>query len=116
MAKPGRDYEDFVAGLYGALLQAELVFDGRNIEVEQNKTIIDNDGLEREFDVYWEYEIAGITYRTVIECKDYTSTISVDHIDGLLGKNTVHSRPPSIVRDQEGISIRSEEEGYSEQY
>ena len=86
MSKPGGAYESFVAGLQRAILEAERVFDGRNIEVETNKIIIDNDGLKREFDVYWEYEIAGIRYRTVIECKDYNSSVSVGLIDALLGK------------------------------
>ena len=86
MVKPGRAYEDFVAGLHRALLEAERVLDGRNIEVELNKIIIDNDGLKREFDIYWEYEIAGIKYRTVIECKDYNSSVSIADIDALLGK------------------------------
>ncbi|MDE0521016.1 MAG: restriction endonuclease [Boseongicola sp.] len=86
MAKPGKAYEEFVAGLHRALLEAERLVDGHNIEVELNKIIIDNDGLEREFDVYWEYEIAGIQYRTVIECKDYNSSVSVVEIDALLGK------------------------------
>ena len=86
MAKPGRAYEDFVAGLQRALIEAERILDGRNIEVEINKIIIDNDGLKREFDIYWEYEIAGIQYRTVIECKDYNSSVSVADIDALLGK------------------------------
>ena len=52
MSKPGRAYESFVAGLQGAILEVETVFDGRNIQVETNKIIIDNDGLKREFDVY----------------------------------------------------------------
>ena len=86
MARPGSEYENFVAGLHRALLEAERIYDGRNITVEQNKIIIDNDGLAREFDVYWEYEIAGIKYKTVIECKDYNSSVSVSHIDALLGK------------------------------
>ena len=86
MAKPGKAYEEFVAGLHRALLEAEKIVDGRNIEVELNKIIVDNDGLKREFDVYWEYEIAGIQYRTVIECKDYNSSVSIDDIDALLGK------------------------------
>lgn len=86
MAKLGKAYEEFVAGLHRALLEAERIVDGRNIEVELNKIIVDNDGLTREFDVYWEYEIAGIQYRTVIECKDYNSSVSIADIDALLGK------------------------------
>ena len=36
--------------------------------------------------IYWEYELGGITYKTVIECKDYNSNVSVEKIDALIGK------------------------------
>lgn len=36
--------------------------------------------------MYWEYELAGVTYKTIIECKDYASRVSIDRIDGLIGK------------------------------
>ncbi|CAI3933523.1 unnamed protein product [Commensalibacter communis] len=49
--------------------------------VELNKII-----KGREFDLYWEFEFGGITYRNVMECKDYTSKISVEKIDSFLGK------------------------------
>lgn len=82
----GREYEEFVQQLHQALLDAEMVGNQRNISVERNKKIRDNCGINREFDLYWEYELAGITYKTVIECKDYSSSISVEKIDALIGK------------------------------
>lgn len=82
----GREYEEFVQQLHQALLDAERVGNQRNISVERNKKIIDNCGIYREFDIYWEYELAGITYKTVIECKDYSSRVSVEKIDALIGK------------------------------
>ena len=42
--------------------------------------------VKREFDLYWEYEISGLTYKTVIECKDYKSRISIEKIDALIDK------------------------------
>lgn len=86
MANDGRKYELFVARLQQALLSAENVAEQKNILVEVNKKIIDNCGIEREFDIYWEYEFGGLTYKTVIECKDYNSRVSVERIDALLGK------------------------------
>ena len=109
--KAGQAYESFVAGLQRAILEAERIFDGRNIEVETNKILIDNDGLKRQFDVYWEYEIAGITYRTVIECKDYNSRVSVGHIGRFARQDPVHSRTSLGVCYQEGISIRGQDKG-----
>lgn len=86
MSNDGKDYEQFVALLQQALLNAENITLQKNIEVQLNKKIVDSCGVEREFDIYWEYELAGITYKTVIECKDYDSRISLEKIDALIGK------------------------------
>lgn len=82
----GRDYEQFVANLQQALLDAENITNQTNVIIEQNKKIIDSCGIEREFDLYWEYTFAGLTYKTIIECKDYNSNISIEKIDALIGK------------------------------
>jgi hypothetical protein len=84
----GKEYELFVAALQQALLNAENITTQKNITVEQNKKIIDRCGIERQFDVYWEYELGGLTYKTVIECKDYNSYIPVEKIDALVGKTS----------------------------
>ena len=91
MAKMGSEYEQFVQKLQQALLDSESFAEQHNITVERNKKIIDNIGIEREFDLYWEYELAGITYKTIIECKDYSSRISIEKIDALIGK--LHDLP-----------------------
>lgn len=82
----GKKYEEFVANLQQAIINSEKLTEHKNVQIELNKKIIDNCGISREFDIYWEYELAGITYKTIIECKDYNSNISVEKIDSLIGK------------------------------
>jgi hypothetical protein len=82
----GKGYEIFVQQLQQALINSEEVMAQKNIEIERNKKIKDNFGISREFDLYWEYELAGVTYKTIIECKDYASKVSIEKIDALLGK------------------------------
>ena len=86
MANDGKDYEQFVKNLQQALLDSEDLIRQKNIKIETNKKLTDNCGIEREFDIYWEYDLAGVTYKTVIECKDYKSRVSVEKIDALIGK------------------------------
>ncbi|MCJ8315345.1 MAG: restriction endonuclease [Pseudomonadales bacterium] len=86
MASDGKDYEQFVKNLQQALLNSESLIKQKNIVIETNKKLKDNCGIEREFDLYWEYELAGVVYKTVIECKDYQSRVSVEKIDALIGK------------------------------
>ena len=86
MKNTGREYEDFVKNLQQAILNSEEFTKQKNIILERNKLIKDRSGIEREFDLYWEYELGGVTYKTVIECRDYKDRISIVHIDGLVGK------------------------------
>lgn len=86
MKNTGESYENFVKTLQEALLQLETLGIQKNIKIETRKKIKDNCGIDREFDLYWEYELGGITYKTVIECKDYNSAVSVEKIDALIGK------------------------------
>lgn len=86
MTNTGKEYELFVQKIQQALINAEECVRYKNITVERDKKIVDNCGISRQFDIYWEYELGGMTYKTVIECKDYQSKISIEKIDALIGK------------------------------
>ena len=36
--------------------------------------------------MYWEFNLGGYDYKTVIECKDYASSVTIDKIDAFIGK------------------------------
>ncbi|WP_433847085.1 restriction endonuclease [Acinetobacter proteolyticus] len=84
----GRAYEEFVQSIYKAIIFSEQsgISKQQNIEVEINKVLTDKNGTQRQFDIYWEYRLAGHLYKTVIECKDYASKISIEKIDAYIGK------------------------------
>ncbi|CAM1021537.1 hypothetical protein LOS07_07055 [Proteus mirabilis] len=82
----GKEYEEFVGAIQQSLLNAEEMSHLKNILVEVNKKIEDRNGILRQFDVYWEFNYGGYDYKTVIECKDYTSTVTIDKIDAFIGK------------------------------
>jgi hypothetical protein len=84
----GKKYEQFVQSLYQAIIASEFSGMGgqKNITVETNKLLTGNNGVEREFDIYWEFTQGGITYKNVIECKDYNSKIKLEKIDALDSK------------------------------
>ena len=82
----GIEYEKFVQTLMQVILNSEAEGRQKNIEVEHNKKLIDRYGIERQFDIYWEYEQAGFVYKTIIECKDYNSAVGIEKIDALKGK------------------------------
>ncbi len=86
MTNTGIEYECFVQTLMQAIIDSENQGGQKNICVRQNEIIEDNFGIKRQFDVLWDYEQGGITYKTVIECKDYNSPVSIEKIDALIGK------------------------------
>lgn len=86
MGNTGIEYEIFVPSLVTALLRADKVCGQKNIQIERRKIIKDNNSIDREIDIYWEFELAGMIYKNAIECKDYNSTISIEKIDALVGK------------------------------
>ncbi|WP_029568598.1 restriction endonuclease [Pantoea ananatis] len=82
----GKEYEEFVGAIQQSLINAEGMSHLKNIKVEVNKKIEDRNGILRQFDVYWEFNLGGYDYKTVIECKDYASTVTIDKIDAFIGK------------------------------
>ncbi len=86
MYNSGKDYEELVRDIQRSLIAAEKIPSLSNIKIEKNKKIKDRSNIEREFDIYWEFEIGGNIYRSVIECKDYSSPVSIEKIDAFIGK------------------------------
>lgn len=67
----GKPYERLTRRVFEALLAQQSV---KNLRVEHDITLkgITN---EHQIDVYWEFETGGITYRTVVECKDWKQPV-----------------------------------------
>lgn len=103
MSTTGIEYEFFVQNLIQALLNSEELLSHKNITVEQNKIIPDLNGNSRQFDIYWEYELAGVTYKTIIECKDYKNKVGVDKVDALVGKLQNFKDIKGLIATKEGF-------------
>jgi hypothetical protein len=88
MYNSGKKYEELVRDIQHSLIAAENIPSLSNINIEKNKKIKDRSGIEREFDIYWEFEIGGSIYRSVIECKDYSTPVSIEKIDAFIGKTS----------------------------
>ena len=91
MPNTGIQYELFVQRVQQAIIDSEQYAEQKNIKVEHNKTLTDRCGIDRQFDLYWEYELGGFTYKNIIECKDFENAIPIEKVDALLGK--MHDLP-----------------------
>jgi len=109
----GKEYEEFVGSIQQILIDSGSMPNVNNITVEINKKIKDRSNIERQFDVYWEFELGGYTYKTVIECKDYASPISIEKIDAFISKvNDIPGLRPIYATKtgyQSGAKIKAEQ-------
>lgn len=74
MAKKGTEYEKLTQKLYQQLLDNDNTI-CNTIEVKHNILILGKSGLEHQIDVFWEYELAGVSYKTIIEVKDWKTKV-----------------------------------------
>lgn len=75
MAEPqekGKKLENIVENVYSILLQNEHL---KNSKIEKNHFEIGLSGAQHEFDVFYEVNIAGITHKVAIECKNHKKNV-----------------------------------------
>lgn len=75
-------YELFVKQLYEEILSEEGF---HNIDVKHNVKVRGKFGQMHQIDIYWEFQIAGMNYKTAIECKNYKNPVSKDKISAFYG-------------------------------
>lgn len=68
----GKELENTVENIYSILLQNEHL---KNSKIEKNHFEIGRSGAKHEFDVFYQVEIAGITHKVAIECKNYNKNV-----------------------------------------
>lgn len=90
MTKAGIEFEIFTKSLYQELLNQQ---DLKNLKIEHDIKLKGNTTQEHQIDIYWEFEIAGITHKVAVECKDYKNVVSVGKIRDFYG----------VINDIEGI-------------
>ncbi|WP_458123364.1 restriction endonuclease [Paenibacillus sp. Z3-2] len=76
------EYELFAKEIYETLHKAEGI---NTIDVRHNIKLMGSSGCEHQIDVYWEFEMVGLTHRVAIECKNYTNNVSIGKIRDFYG-------------------------------
>ena len=99
----GVSYELFVQRVQQALIDAQSLAGYKTVNVVHNIKLVDKNGKERQFDLYWEFELGGVIYRTIIECKDYESDIPISKVDELAGKLKAFPDVRGIIATRNGF-------------
>lgn len=68
----GIAYEILTQNIFQTICNQDQI---KNINVQQNVKL-QGKATDHQIDVYWEYEIAGILYRTVVQAKDWAQPVT----------------------------------------
>jgi len=71
------EYEKLTRRIYQEILEKEGV---ENIQVEHNVALQGRSGVEHQIDVLWKFKQAGIEHKVLIECKNYTSSLTLEKV------------------------------------
>ena len=96
MNNAGKSYELLAQWIYQQLLDYQN--DGyRKIEVQHDVQVLGKTGVEHQIDIYWEFELAGVLYKTIIEVKDWRTKVKKEQIMGFKEKlNDIAAFPCGI--------------------
>ena len=72
MTNTGRPFEQLTRRVFDALLKQQAVV---NLRLEHD-VVLQGLTATHQIDVYWEFDAGGITYRTVVECKDWGNAVA----------------------------------------
>lgn len=75
-------YELLTKQIYEQILAGE---EQRTITVLHNTSITGRSGVKHQIDVFWEFEVAGVTHRVAIECKNYASNLTLEKTRNFFG-------------------------------
>ena len=82
MTNENTEYEMLAQEIYQAISDAEGI---KNLSVQHNIKLPGKSGCKHQIDVYWEFEMMGIKHCVAIECKNYSSEVSVGKVRDLFG-------------------------------
>lgn len=76
MKNTGKDLELITQKIYQAIIDGDYQDKNfRNIKVQHNVVLLGKSGNTHQIDVYWEFEMAGFVYKTIIEVKDWKNPV-----------------------------------------
>lgn len=77
----GKPYEKLTKKIFNQIVNQNGT---HNIEVNHD-VILQGKSTTHQIDVYWEFDLGGIQYRTIIQAKDWKTKVKKEHIFSLKG-------------------------------
>jgi len=106
------EYEILVRDLHAALVANGCV---ENVNVLHNVKLKGRSGATHQIDVYWEFKVGGVKYKTCIECKHYNRRVKKTDVASLIATLDDIGNATGIfattVGYQSGAKLLAEERG-----
>ena len=77
------EYEMLVQDMYQTIVNEDAP---DTIKVQHNVKIEGKSGQKHQIDVYFQFSFAGETFKTIIECKNYSKPVSIGAISDFQGR------------------------------
>lgn len=77
----GKPYEKLTQKIFDQIINQDSA---QNIEVKHD-VILQGRTTKHQIDVYWEFDLNGIQYRTIIQAKDWKTKVKKEHIFAFKG-------------------------------
>ena len=116
MLNQDTEYEKLTREVYEEILRTDG-FD--TILVKHNVNLAGKSTQKHQLDVYWEFKVVGLVHRVAVECKNYTSTITVGkvrdfaaalddigNIQGIFITKTGYQKGAKVFADHKGIALK----------
>jgi hypothetical protein len=104
-----------VRDLHAALVKNDQV---ENVDVRHNVRIKGRSGATHQIDVYWEFRIAGVAYKTCIECKHYNNKVKksevaafiatmndIGNVTGIFATTVGYQKGAALLAQQNGLRL-----------
>jgi hypothetical protein len=99
----GANYELLTQQLYQKLLDYEHG-QYKKITVQHDIQIVGKTSIKHQVDAYWEFELAGVHYKTIIEVKEWKSKVKKEQVMGFKAKiDDISGFPTGIFVSKSGF-------------
>jgi hypothetical protein len=102
----GIPYERIVQSIFQAILDQDRA---KNVVVEHNVRVSGKSGEEHQIDVYWEFELGAVKYKTLVSAKDWAGNVKKEQVLSFKSVlDDVPGQPRGVIVTREGFQSGAE--------
>lgn len=102
----GLPYERIVQSIFQAIVGQDRA---KNIVVEHNVKLTGKSGEQHQIDVHWEFEVGGVSYKTLVSAKDWAGNVKKEQVLSFKTiLDDIAGQPRGVIVAREGYQTGAE--------